>query len=80
MAALKAELATDLVVLGSGKLVRALTAAHLVDVFLLSIHPLTLGTGSRLFAEGPAAYGTWQLQDAVPTTTGVIVATYCTAA
>jgi dihydrofolate reductase len=79
VAALKTELTTDLVVLGSGKLVRALAAAHLVDVYLLSIHPLTLGTGIRLFAEGPTAYGTWQLQDAVPTTTGVIVATYHTA-
>ncbi|MFI5938437.1 dihydrofolate reductase family protein [Actinoplanes sp. NPDC051494] len=64
----------DLVVLGSGELVRTLAGAGLVDVYTLSIHPLTLGTGTKLFAEG--TYGTLELVEAVPTTTGVIIATY----
>jgi hypothetical protein len=43
---------------------------------MLSIHPLTLGAGAKLFAEGKAAYGKLELVEAVPTTTGVIIATY----
>ncbi|MCT9933688.1 dihydrofolate reductase family protein [Planotetraspora sp. A-T 1434] len=74
--ALKRDVEGDLVVLGSGELVRSLTRAGLVDVYTLSIHPLTLGTGTKLFAEGEHAYGTWELVEAVPTTKGVIIATY----
>ena len=80
VAALKQEVEGDLVVLGSGELVRSLTAAGLVDTYILSIHPLTLGTGTRLFADGPAAYGRLELVEALPTTTGVIIATYRPAA
>jgi dihydrofolate reductase len=76
VAALKRETEGDLVVLGSGELVRSLAAAGLVDSYTLSIHPLTLGTGGKLFGEGEAAYGTLELVEAVPTTTGVIIATY----
>ena len=76
--ALKRRVDGDLVVLGSGELARSLARAGLVDVYTLSIHPLTLGTGTRLFGEGEGedAYGTWELVEAVPTTTGVIIATY----
>jgi dihydrofolate reductase len=65
----------DLAVLGSGTLVRSLAVRGLVDEYLLSIHPLVLGTGRRLFADGapPARFA---LADAVTTTTGVIIATY----
>jgi dihydrofolate reductase len=76
VAALKRETDGDLVVLGSGELVRSLAAAGLVDSYTLSIHPLTLGTGRKLFGEGAEAYGTLELVEAVPTTTGVIIATY----
>nr|BFE72919.1 hypothetical protein GCM10020092_062200 [Actinoplanes digitatis] len=77
VAALKREVAGDLVVLGSGVLVRALAAAGLVDVYWLSIHPLVLGTGTRLFADGAAAYRRLRLTGSVvTTTTGVIIAAY----
>ncbi|MEU7908757.1 dihydrofolate reductase family protein [Actinoplanes sp. NPDC049118] len=76
VAALKREVAGDLVVLGSGELVRSLAAAGLVDVYLLSIHPLILGTGTRLFADGAAAYRRLRLTGTVTTTTGVMIATY----
>jgi dihydrofolate reductase len=76
VAALKRDVEGDLVVLGSGELVRSLASAGLVDVYTLSIHPLTLGTGTKMFAEGEDAYGTLELVEAVPTTTGVIIATY----
>jgi dihydrofolate reductase len=74
--ALKRDVEGDLVVLGSGELVRSLTRTGLVDVYTLSIHPLTFGTGTKLFAEGEDAYGTFELVEVVPTTTGVIIATY----
>jgi dihydrofolate reductase len=65
----------DLAIIGSGALVRSLMRAGLIDEFLLTIHPLVLGQGQRLFPEtGPDAALT--LVDARPTTTGVIIATY----
>jgi dihydrofolate reductase len=78
--ALKGDVAGDLVVLGSGELVRSLAGAGLVDVYMLSIHPLTLGTWTKLFAEGAGGYRTLELVEVVPTTTGVIIATYRPAA
>jgi dihydrofolate reductase len=45
-----------------------------IDVFLLMIHPLVLGTGRRLFADGVQA--SLRLMDSVTTTTGVLLATY----
>ena len=37
--------------LGSGVLVQSLMRRNLVDQITLLIHPLTFGTGRRLFAE-----------------------------
>jgi hypothetical protein len=42
---------------------------------MLLIHPLVLGSGSRLFADG-SAYAALRLVDAKTTTTGVVIATY----
>jgi dihydrofolate reductase len=65
----------ELVVLGSGELVRALLREGLVDELLLSIFPLVLGTGTRLFeAGGPRTE--LELAESVTTTTGVTIATY----
>jgi dihydrofolate reductase len=62
-------------VLGSGELVRSLMPHGLVDTFVLLIHPLVLGTGTRLLAEGlPKAE--LELLDTTVSTTGVIVARY----
>ena len=76
VAALKRDVGGDLVVLGSGELVRSLARSGLVDVYTLAIHPLTLGTGMRLFAEGEDAYRVLELVETVTTRTGVIIATY----
>ena len=75
VAALKDTLEEDLVTLGSGQLVRALLAAGLVDTLVLLIHPLLIGQGRRLFPDrgDPAAL---TLVSTVPTSTGVIIATY----
>jgi dihydrofolate reductase len=75
VASLKQEPGPDLVVLGSGVLVASLMRRDLVDRFVLSIHPLVLGTGRRLFEPG-GAFAALELVDRVPTTTGVVIATY----
>jgi dihydrofolate reductase len=78
VARLKQEPGQDLVVLGSGELVQALRRRDLVDQYQLLIHPLVLGSGRRLFPDGGAT-AALELVDSVPTTTGVIIATYRTA-
>ncbi|GAA4997531.1 dihydrofolate reductase family protein [Kitasatospora paranensis] len=75
VAELKAEGGKDLTIIGSTSLVRDLHAAGLVDNYRLLIHPLTLGTGTRLF-EGSAPLTEFELTGSVPTTRGVIIADY----
>ena len=65
----------DLNILGSGVLVRSLQEANLIDTYVLSIHPLILGEGFRLF-ERSDVLSALKLVRSVPTTTGVIIATY----
>lgn len=65
----------DIVILGSGELIRSLMRHHLIDQYTLLIHPLMLGTGRRLFPDDGSA-ASLQLVDTVTTTTGVIMATY----
>lgn len=75
VAQLKQQLDKDLLIMGSGELVRSLMRRNLVDVYTLMIHPIALGAGRRLFAEGgPPA--TLQLVDTKTTASGVVLATY----
>ena len=75
VAALKAQGGNDIVVLGSGELVRSLMERDLIDRYVLWIHPLVLGSGRRLFIDGiPSA--SLRLVETVTTTTGVVIATY----
>jgi dihydrofolate reductase len=75
VAELKAARGDRLAVLGSGRLIQSLLRADLVDELLLTIHPIVLGSGQRLFPDGGAP-ATFALADSTPTTTGVIIATY----
>ena len=75
VAELKAQPGGDLGVIGSAALVRSLHAAGLIDRYTLLIHPLTLGSGTRLF-EGPAPLTEFELSDSITTTKGVIIAHY----
>src|SRR5256885_8997955 len=75
VAQLKGELDRDLIVLGSGELVRSLMERKLRDQATLLIHPLVVGSGQRLFTEGGPEVKL-RLVDNKPTTTGVIIATY----
>lgn len=65
----------DLVILGSGVLVQSLMKDNLIDQYVLSIHPLVLGSGRRLFAGG-GPFTALRLVDTKTTTTGVVIATY----
>ena len=75
VARLKQEAQGDIVILGSGELIQSLLPHGLIDSFVLSIHPLLLGRGRRLFADD-GAFAELRLVDATPTTTGVLIATY----
>jgi dihydrofolate reductase len=75
VADLKGSDGPDLVILGSGELIRSLMPHDLIDEFRLLIHPLVLGSGRRLF-EGEATFEKFELVDSKTTTTGVIIATY----
>jgi dihydrofolate reductase len=63
----------DIVILGSGELIRSLARHDLIDEYVLLIHPMVVGAGTRLFGDSAADL---RLVDSVTTTTGVIIATY----
>jgi dihydrofolate reductase len=63
-----------LVIFGSGELIGSLIGAGLIDEYVLSIHPLVLGSGRRLFPPGRGLE--LGLADSTTTPTGVIVAVY----
>jgi dihydrofolate reductase len=75
VAELKAREDRNLVILGSGELIQALLPHGLIDAFLLTIHPLVLGSGRRLFADD-GALASFSLAEVKPTTTGVLIARY----
>ncbi|HTK54747.1 MAG TPA: dihydrofolate reductase family protein [Gemmatimonadaceae bacterium] len=75
VAALKNDPGVDLTILGSGELVRSLVRCNLIDQFILLIHPLVLGSGQRMFGDD-GTLAKFTLTESVPTTTGVIIATY----
>jgi dihydrofolate reductase len=75
VAGLKQQPGKDFLVMGSGELVQTLMKHNLVDLYVLLIHPLILGSGRRLFPDG-GAYAALQLVDTQTTNTGVVIATY----
>jgi dihydrofolate reductase len=75
VAKLRQEPGKDIVILGSGELIRSLIPRGLIDRFILSVHPLVLGSGQRMFADD-GTLAKLRLVDAKPTSSGVIIATY----
>ena len=73
--ALKLQEDKDLVILGSGELIRSLMPHGMIDEFRLLIHPLVLGSGRRLFTDD-GTFSTLRLVDTITTTIGVVIATY----
>lgn len=65
----------NLVVMGSGELVRSLLPHDLVDELLLCVHPVVLGSGVRLFGHDPEPRRL-RLVHSRSTGTGVVISTY----
>lgn len=65
----------DLHIMGSGALIQSLSPFGLIDEYLLCIHPVVLGEGRRLFADGfaPTAFS---VTDATTTAGGVVIACF----
>lgn len=74
VAALKRRHDGDLTLLGSGDLTRSLASRDLIDEYVLTIAPVVLGSGQRLFPAGMTAR--LRLVDSLVGPTGVILATY----
>lgn len=75
VATLRQQPGKDIVILGSGALVQSLLRRNLVDELMLTIHPIVLGSGRRLFADH-GSFAKLELLQATPTTKGVIIARY----
>ena len=60
--------------MGSCELIQALRRERFIDEYLLMVHPIVLGSGRRLFPEGPPTEFT--LLGARTSPAGVVLATY----
>ncbi|HZR52401.1 MAG TPA: dihydrofolate reductase family protein [Streptosporangiaceae bacterium] len=76
VAKLKEDLPENLIVFGSGVLVRSLFSRHLVDELVLFVHPLILGPGRRLFPDTGPGLPSFRLTACSATSGGVIMAEY----
>jgi dihydrofolate reductase len=76
---LKQESGKDILMYGSASLVRALTRRRLVDEYVLAVHPIVLGAGKRLFAEGNET-AKLRLISTRTREPGVVILTYAPAA
>jgi dihydrofolate reductase len=72
---LKQQSGKNIAVLGSGQLVQALIENDLVDEYLLTIYPLVLGGGKRLFRDDEQLRRL-ELVDSKTTSTGGVALTY----
>lgn len=75
VAELRRQQGKDIVVLGSGSLLQSLLRCRLIDELMLTINPLLLGAGRRLFPSD-GAFATLRLVDSRTTTKGVLVTRY----
>ncbi len=73
VAELKESSDANFVIMGSGVLIGSLMAANLIDEYLLTIAPLVLGSGRRMFTDGVQA--SLRLLDSTATSTGALIAT-----
>lgn len=74
VADLKRTSSANLVILGSGALIDSLIRADVIDEYVLTIVPVVLGSGRRLFADG--AYTSLRLVESSSTDKGAVLAVY----
>jgi dihydrofolate reductase len=72
---LKEQPGKNITVLGSGDLVQTLMKNELVDEYVLTVYPIVVGRGKRLF-RGDQELRTLKLVESTPTTTGGIILIY----
>jgi len=72
---LKQESGKDIYMFGSGDLCQTLMQHHLIDEYLLMIHPLTLGPGKRLFRPDSSKQDL-ELLNSKTTQAGILVIRY----
>lgn len=75
LSAVKQEPGKNILVMGSGDLVRSLMPTGIIDEYVLLIHPIVLGSGNRLFSD-PGTFTHLTLTSSSTTPNGVIVCTY----
>ncbi|EQA45122.1 riboflavin biosynthesis protein RibD C-terminal domain protein [Leptospira broomii serovar Hurstbridge str. 5399] len=75
VAGLKEQVGNDILVIGSGELVRVLAQNDLVDEYQIMISPLSLGAGKRLFKEDNRKQ-TFALISSAVTSKGVLILKY----
>src|SRR5215467_15566485 len=73
---LKAQRGKDIVKYGTGSFDRTLIEHGLIDEFHLSIFPITVGTGQRLFQDVGPSIPKLKLTDTKALDSGVVVLTY----
>jgi len=74
VAKLKQQPGQDLLIYGSGELVRTLMQHDLIDEYRLLVYPVVLGNGKRLFGEGSTA--TLKLVETQTFSSGVVALIY----
>ncbi len=79
VAKLKQQIDGDILINGSGQLVRSLMTHELIDEYRLMLYPIVLGDGKRLFAHASEA-SSLQLIDTKTVGSGILILTYLPAA
>lgn len=72
---LKQQHGQDILLSGSGQLLRSLMQHDLIDEYRLMLHPIVLGSGKRLFPD-ESHKTTLRLVDTKTTSTGIVILTY----
>jgi len=75
VARLKQQEGQDILVAGSGELVRTLMQHALIDEYRLMVHPVVLGGGKRLFSDG-SGKTVLKLVDTQSFSSGIVVLSY----